>query len=87
METGFSIQQQVNDLNREWPLNFGTAIDLSYRERVTQGPAKMDHSPRSIYQLQRRNRCSSRGYRSMVPQGEHPRLENLWLLVMDSWKT
>ena len=47
----------------------------------------MDLSPRSICELQRCIRCSSRGYSSVVYRRKHShRLEIVWVLVMDPRK-
>ena len=48
----------------------------------------MDLSPRSICELQRCLRCSSRGYSSVVHRRKYSRrLEIFWVLVMDPRKT
>src|SRR6266404_6757731 len=48
----------------------------------------MGCSPRSVCKLQRCVQCSPRGYRSVVHQWKHCcRLENIWLVVMDSRET
>ena len=48
----------------------------------------MDLSPRSICELQRCIRCSSRGYSSVVHRRKYSRrLEIFWVLVMDPRKT